>query len=348
MKYKIVILIISAVVALLIHFPELISLSDMHDPASPFAQMGAMDVANEVGYLFVCLLFLFWVNTLIFRFNDPSRKIGWKQLALSFAMTWVINSLLGQTFIKLHEWFNIPAIDAMLHHYLHPLRDFIISCLVTGGCYIIHLILKQHTILVENQQLRTENLRNQYEALKNQLNPHMFFNSLNTLNSLIRESPQKAQHYTLELSKVLRYTLQSSDPDGVTLSTEIDFVRGYIFILNSRYEENLLFEIDIDPMFNDYRLPPMAIQILIENAVKHNEISTRKPLIINITTRSKAGQDTIIVSNPIQPKINKSSGTGIGIANLSKRYQLLFHQEISIDSSKERYTVELPLIKSTR
>lgn len=134
----------------------------------------------------------------------------------------------------------------MVHHYLHPLRDFIITCIVTGSCYMIHLLRKSQQVLVENQQLRTENLVNQYEALKNQLNPHMLFNSLNTLRSLIRETPDKAQDYLQELSRVLRYTLQENESQSVTLREEMEFVSAYIFLLKMRYEDNLEFDIRID------------------------------------------------------------------------------------------------------
>ena len=92
----------------------------------------------------------------------------------------------------------------MVHHYLHPLRDFIVACLVTSSCCILHLIFKQQLVLIENEQLQAENLRNQYEVLKNQLNPHMLFNSLNTLRSLVRENQDKAQDYIQELSRVLK------------------------------------------------------------------------------------------------------------------------------------------------
>lgn len=341
MRYKIVVLLISAAVALLIHFPELMSLVDRSDSMSPFVNMSFADIANEVGYLFLSLLLLFWLNTVIFKFNNPSVKIGWPRLLFSFFVTWGFNSILAQTFIQLHEWFNIPAIDATLHHYLHPLRDFIISCVVTGGSYIIHLVAKQHKIMLENQQLRTENLRNQYETLKNQLNPHMFFNSLNTLSSLIRESPTKAQHYTQELSKVLRYTLQPSELHGVTLSQEMEFVNGYIFLLKTRYEENLDFQIEISSAAYEKRLPPMAIQMLIENAVKHNEISRRRPLVITICT---LGDSFVTVSNPIQRKISHTQTTGIGLNNLSKRYQLLYKTDIEIVTLNDTYCVKLPIV----
>lgn len=133
--------------------------------------------------------------------------IGWKKVVASFVLTWVGSNLQGKGFVLCHQYFDIPAIDAMLHHYLHPLRDFLISCIVTGSSYLMYLSRKSRMVLLENQQLRTENLQNQYETLKNQLNPYMLFNSLITLSSLIRESPDKTQDYLQELSRVLRYTL---------------------------------------------------------------------------------------------------------------------------------------------
>ena len=227
----------------------------------------------------------------------------------------------------------------MVHHYLHPLRDFIVACLVTTCCYIIYLVRRQQQVIVENEQLHAESILNQYEALKNQLNPHMLFNSLNTLRSLVREDQERAQEYIQELSRVLRYTLQGNESQCVTLREEMDFVSAYIFLLKMRYEDNLMFDIDIDHSYENYYLPPMAIQVLIENAVKHNEISSRHPLTIRISTGNK---DEIIISNPIQPKMTASSGTGIGLANLAKRYQLLFRQEISISDNKN-FTVRIPL-----
>lgn len=342
MRYKIAVLVISVVVAFLVHFPELLSLVDISHGISPFGDIGVSEVVVEIAYLSVTLIFMFWLNTYIFKFNKANAKIGWAQLTASFLITLLLNSLLGQTFIWMHNFMNMPAIDANLHHYLHPLRDLIISFIITGGSYILYLISKQQNILVENQQLRTENIRNQYETLKNQLNPHMFFNSLNTLSSLIRESPQRAQTYTYELSRVLRYTMQTNDPKGITLAEELEFINGFIFLLKCRYEDNLEFEINIDEQLKSYLLPPMALQVLVENAVKHNEISGRRPLKVTISTQA----DRIVVSNPIQPKITPNRGSGIGLHNLSKRYQLLFHRDIEITNTNAIYSVSIPLISS--
>ena len=307
-KYLLSTVIISMAVAVLIHFPESVSLFDGFESHTLFPGMKFADVANEIIFTFLSLLALFAVNTRLFHFNQTSMKITWQKIVLSFVLTWILSNLLGQCFVYLHKTFDIPAIDAMVHHYLHPLRDFIMSCLVTSSCYIIYLIRRQQQVIIENEQLQAENIRNQFEVLKNQLNPHMLFNSLNTLRSLVRENQDRA---------------------------------AYIFLLKMRFEDNLQFEIDIECNLEDYFLPPMSIQMLIENAVKHNEISNRRPLTITIVTDPEG---SLSVSNPIQPKLTAATGTGIGLANLDKRYHLLFRQEIQI-TEDSNFTVRIPLIR---
>ena len=168
-----------------------------------------------------------------------------------------------------------------------------------------------------------------------------FSNSLNTLRSLVRENQDKAQDYIQELSRVLRYTLQDNESQSVTLREELEFASAYIFLLKMRYENNLQFDIQTDKALEEYRVPPMSIQMLIENAVKHNEISNRKPLTIHITTNKK--EEKLSVSNAIQPKWTATPGTGIGLVNLAKRYRLLFKQDIQITEDEE-FTVCIPLI----
>lgn len=340
-RYTLFILIVSISVATLIHFPELVSLFDVFESQTLFPGMRPADVVSEVFFTFISLVILFEVNTLLFHFNQPAVKITWQKMILSLILTWILSSLLGKCFVFFHHTFDIPAIDAMVHLYLHPLRDFIITCTVSGSCYISYLIRRQQEVVIENQQLQAENILNQYEALKNQLNPHMLFNSLNTLRSLVREDQDKAQEYIQELSRVLRYTLQGNDSKSVFLKDEIEFVSAYIFLLKMRFEDNLSFDICIDNKYANYYLPPMAVQMLIENAVKHNEISDRHPLNIRIYTEG----EELIVTNPVQPKLTATIGTGIGLANLAKRYHLLYKREIQI-SENEQFTIRIPLISS--
>lgn len=341
---------VAIMVALLTHSPEMIDLSnfsgggalsyEIMEKKRLFPGIAWIDVSNEIFFTYLSLLFLFYLNNKLFRFTDDKTAVGWKRLAGSFALTWTINSLLGKGFVFLHQTADIPAIDAMLHHYLHPLRDFLVSCVVTGCCYLTHLNRKSQRVTIENQQLRTENIVNQYEALKSQLNPHMLFNSLNTLYALIRESPDKARSYLSELSKVLRYTLQDNEAHAVALRDEMAFVQSFIYLLKMRYEENLRFDIRVAPEALGHKLPPMAIQMLLENAVKHNEISDRHPLTIHIT----ADERQVTVRNHRQPKRNSDAGTGIGLSNLAKRYRLLFRKEIEIREENDCFTIILPLI----
>jgi len=341
-KYRLSLILISVAVSFLIHIPELISLLGDLENHDVFPGIQTMEVANEIFFSFLSLLFLFWLNTIAFGFDKNSAKIkGWK-IALSFVMCWIISTVLSNVFYRLHLVFDIIAVQATIHHYLHPIRDFIISCVVTGSCYIIYITHKQQKIILENQQLKLENILGQYETLKSQLNPHMLFNSLNTLRSLIREEPIKAQNYTQELSNVLRYMLQENDSQKTTLKEELEFVEGYIYLLVMRYENNLIFEIEIDKKFNHYLLPPMSLQVLVENAVKHNEISNRHPLKVSIKTD---GNGMLYVCNPIQPKLTSSTGTGIGLDNLVKRYRLLFNEKVIVNNEDNIFCVIISLIK---
>lgn len=340
-RYRLSLVILSVAVSLLIHIPEVINLLGYFESHNVFPGIQVLEVVNEIFFSFLALLFLFWLNTVVFRFNKPTAKIGWQKLVLSFLLCWLASTVLSNLFYHLHKTFDILAVQSTAHHYLHPIRDFIISCVVTGSCYIIYINRRQQKILMENQQLKLENILSQYETLKSQLNPHMLFNSLNTLRSLIREEPAKAQNFTQELSNVLRYMLQENDSQKTTLAEELEFIEGFTFLLEMRYEDNLTFEIETDKRFNSYLLPPMSLQVLIENAVKHNEISSRHPLKVNIKTTD---DNMLHVCNRIQPKLTSSTGTGIGLDNLVKRYHLLFDKEITIDKTGNIFCVSIPLI----
>lgn len=346
-KYIYLTVIISLTVGFLIHFPELVSLTDSREQQTLFPDMSSIDVLFEAGYTFLTLLILFALNTALFGFNSPVVRMPWWKVGLSFVLTWILSKMFGEAFVFLHRHFDIPAIDAMVHHYLHPIRDFMLSLIVTGSCYISHLIRQHQEILLQNGELMAENARNQYQALKNQLNPHMLFNSLNTLQSLVRENPEKAQDYIRELSRVLRYTLQENETNIVTLREEMDSVEAYIFLMKMRYEDNLHFQLDVSPCWMDYCLPPLSIQTLVENAIKHNEISNRKPLTIGIGVARHPDSDgiSLYVENNLQPRRTTAAGTGVGLANLSKRYALLLDKEIKITEAAGKFRVSIPLVK---
>lgn len=331
---------IAILVAFLMHLPELIALSDPVSGSRLFPDVHWINVSYEILFTYFSILLLFFLNIRMMMPDNPVKELGWKRVAVTFVVTLVVCNLLGKGFVYIHQHFEVPAITAMLHHYLHPLRDILIACIVTGTCYLDYQNQRSRRMLLENEQLRSENLVNQYESLKSQLNPHMLFNSLNTLYSLIRESPDKAQNYLQELSRVMRYTLHDNLSHTVALNEEMNFVHSYLYLLQMRYEDNLHFDIDIPQELLQRQVPPMAVQMLVENAVKHNEISNRNPLTIRIHAEGNG----LCVSNRIQPKLTDSSSTCIGLANLSKRYRLLFGRDITIEENEKLFKVTLPLI----
>ncbi len=196
---------------------------------------------------------------------------------------------------------------------------------------------RKNEILLENEHLKSENLLVQLSSLKNQLNPHFLFNSLNTLSWLINEDKEKSQRYLQKLSQVLRYSLSMQEQSLVPLKEELTLVDSYIFLLQIRFGNNLQIIKNIEEVH--FKIPPLSLQLLIENAIKHNVISTASPLSIWIELRD----NVLIVRNTHKPKPN-SEGTGIGLVNLNERFKILASQEVDIEQNEKEFKVVLPLI----
>ena len=219
------------------------------------------------------------------------------------------------------------------------LGDCSLMAIAIMAVFLVRLKYLEKVADVENETLRAENLASRYEALENQMDPHFLFNSLNTLKSLIDVDVDKAGDFVHQLSTVLRYTLKNEEV--VTLAQELDCVRPYCQMMKIRYGDNLLFDHHIDhEKYDSYYVLPLSIQGLVENAIKHNVISTKQPLTINIMTDD---DNHLIVSNKIQPKIGKEEGTGIGLANLAERYRIKWDENVEIFDDGTIFRVTLPL-----
>jgi hypothetical protein len=217
----------------------------------------------------------------------------------------------------------------------------LVLALLYGRTY--QLIHQREGIMLENEQLKSENLRARYNTLVNQINPHFLFNSLNSLSALVREGKSDdAVTYIDRLSDTFRYTIRYEPNGTATLGEELEFVDAYKYLLEVRYAGKLFIDIDIDPEKSGWKLPTFSIQPLVENAVKHNSITRARPLRISIRTEG----DRLVVSNPINPKIEAEKGTGIGLANLAHRWQLLTGQNIEITDDGKTFAVALPFIKN--
>jgi sensor histidine kinase YesM len=224
---------------------------------------------------------------------------------------------------------------------------------VIGGIYesMRYFNLWKKTSL-EKEQLEKQNLESQLAGLKSQVNPHFLFNSLNTLVHLIPENPDSAVKFVQKLSKVYRYILEMRDASTTPLSTELEFLNAYVFLLKERFGDNLHVDID-DAICKDTLLTtengvcekhvvPLSLQILFENAIKHNIISTQRPLTISVSIENK---ERLIVKNNLQRKNQVQEGTGVGLENIRNRYQLVSQKDVDIIVTKESFIVSLPLLK---
>lgn len=205
---------------------------------------------------------------------------------------------------------------------------------------LLEVLINNQQVAIENERLRNENLQNQFNALKSQLDPHFLFNSLNTVMELIEEDKNLAKGFVARLSEVFRYMLNHSDKRLISLRDEIKFTRDYVYLLQLRHSQ-LSLNIELAEDHFAWQVPPLAVQLLIENAVKHNEISKTRPLEINIRQLG----DLLEISNPINEKRTPADGAGMGLKNLVERYRIIAGKEVLIDRQDQVFKVVIPLIK---
>jgi two-component system LytT family sensor kinase len=196
--------------------------------------------------------------------------------------------------------------------------------------------------LVEKEQVERAHLASQLEGLRNQVNPHFLFNSLNTLIYLIPEEPAKAVRFVQQLSKVYRYVLESRDAKVISLGDELEFLKSYIFLLKERFGENLDVAIQPPDPSPKGAIVPLSLQLLFENAIKHNVISTEKPLRIEVF----AENGHLVIRNNLQRKNQVMDSTGVGLDNIRTRYRLLTDRNVEVIASPKYFTVLLPLLET--
>ena len=191
---------------------------------------------------------------------------------------------------------------------------------------------------VQQEKLKREHLAMQYETLKSQVNPHFLFNNLNSLTSLISSNPDKAIDFVKKLSEVYRYVLDQKNNELVSLELELKFLESYVFLQKIRFESNL--DVQITVQAGNFKVIPLSIQMLVENAIKHNEISDKNPLIIRIFS---AEDGYLTIENKLQKKVG-SEGSGSGIENIKERYQFFTDKKVMINESGGDFVVRIPLL----
>jgi len=238
--------------------------------------------------------------------------------------------------IEQKAWTEFIANEKVFYYYF----SLLISIFVVLIFYVIYFYkaITKKAITEHKTIAKTEIAK--YESLKNQLDPHFLFNSLNVLTSLIEENPKQAERFTTKLSKVYRYVLEQKEKTLVPLQEELDFAKVYMELLKMRFENAIQFEIPDNLANPNYKIVPLSLQLLLENMIKHNALSEENPL--QVTIRINDGE--LLVCNNTNPKQILKKGTGIGLQNIKERYALITDKQVQITKTKENFIVRLPLL----
>tara|TARA_B100000787_G_scaffold159269_1_gene137257 strand:- start:2946 stop:4283 length:1338 start_codon:yes stop_codon:yes gene_type:complete len=219
----------------------------------------------------------------------------------------------------------------------------IISAVVVSIFYAFYYYKYKQESKVQEQKIIAGTASAQFDALKNQLDPHFLFNSLNVLTSLIEENPEAATKFTTALSKVYRYVLEQKNKDVVTVAEELKFAQLYMSLIAMRFEDSIVFSMPTKLSNPDAKVVPLALQLLLENAVKHNQVTPKNKLYITIEERN----GNLVVKNNVQPKQIIKDSSGVGLQNITQRYKLLTQKPVLISKTAQEFSIAIPMLSKT-
>jgi len=331
-------------------------------------------------YLFILLLAAYSYLNILFTSGDQLLEISlakWQfftLIVLVVVLVWEINRWLW-TPINQSVAFKSSSLTPLVPYFLLSLVNVLFSSLVVvygatlwqGGGFVENMSLLKlalafafrinlflHTInaivyfngklkdsRLEAERLKTISAESQFEALRNQINPHFLFNSFNVLTELVRKDADVATDFIQQLSRVYRYLLYNQESETVHLKAEMEFVEAFIFLLKIRFAESIFIRTDLSgEQMESYAIPPAALQIPVENAIKHNIVSRKKPLTIEIFI----DDNYLVVRNNLQRRQTYIESGGLGLQNIQQRFAYLTQQKVQIEESETHFTVKLPLV----
>lgn len=305
-----------------------------------------LQLLKVFGYYIMYSAPLTFVNSFFFDYlND---KVVWNRykkyrLAIGFLGS-VIITLITVFLVRL---FHRVILDGVTYNeflatetsdfYYTSLIITIVASLFFHAFYFYQELQKNK---IKEQKVIAGTASAKFDALKNQLDPHFLFNSLNVLTSLIDENPESAQKFTTALSKVYRYVLEQKNKDLVTVDEELEFAKTYMSLLKMRFEDSIIFEIPEQASNPESKVVPLSLQLLLENAVKHNMVTSSKPLHIKIYETN----NLLVVENNLQPKQIVKKSSGVGLDNIKQRYELLTDRKVNINQQAESFAVAIPML----
>lgn len=269
--------------------------------------------------------------------NEPKKRaiLGFLGALIVSLLSLFLLRLFILTVIKQKNWQAISGESVRFYIF-----SLFISFVVILIFYVIHFYRALAKKSITEQQSIAQGERAKYESLKSQLDPHFLFNSLNVLTALIEENPEKAEVFTTKLSKVYRYVLEQKEKNLVPLQEELQFAKTFMELMYMRFEGAIHFELPDKLMGINGNIVPLSLQLVLENAIKHNQISKEKPLHISLKLQDKS----LLISNNNNPKKILQKGTGIGLKNIVQRYALLTDRAVDINTSEKHFSVRLPIL----
>lgn len=273
-------------------------------------------------------------------YNEVKKRIIY-QAAVMLLYTVVVNTVFGSFFEKTFhdETIALTLGDKLIHSNSAAIFCSIMIIAIYESIFFSGQL--RHSV-EEKENLKRESLNAQLDALRTQVNPHFLFNNLNTLVSLIPENPTHATDFVQQLSKLYRHILEVKDEQSILLREELGVLKAYAFLLQTRFGNNLEVNIDVPEEKMNQKIVPLSLQLLMENAIKHNIVSADKPLQINIFSEN----GSLVVDNNLQIKKQVFESTGIGLNNIRNRYKLICNQPVKVTETATNFRVSIPLINN--
>jgi sensor histidine kinase YesM len=293
-------------------------------------------VNSSITFLFS--LFVWYYNLITF----PAYSS--RDVAAGFSVARMIKSLvmglIVMFILALIQQYLLSHLDFGPVMLMVEMRGILINLMFYLFLHLLYQGYQNQQVGIELERTKADNLSAQYELLKQQVNPHFLFNSLNTLKYMVESEDPHAVKFILKLSDFYRFTLESRKQDLIRLADELDILNAYMFLLKARFEEGIDLSVNIKEEHHKTLVPPFTLQLLVENCIKHNVVSLEHPLHISLYSENNC----IVVENKLQLKRTPESSTGMGLENINQRYMHLLNKKIEIQASETSFKVKLPII----
>jgi hypothetical protein len=281
---------------------------------------------------------MIWARRRYPQFAIVRKRLLIQSLAI-LIFTLLSNNILGKLLHGICGWGKEGDPEHIFNSNAAALFCTLAGVAVYESIYFLNELRKS---VEEKEMLKRESLNAQLNALRTQVNPHFLFNNLNTLSSVIADDPKQAVEFVQKLSKVYRHMLEVKDEQSILLKEELDVLKAYAFLLQTRFGNNLDVSINVPDEKLNRKIVPLSLQILMENAIKHNIVSSDKPLKIEVFTLD----GKLVISNNLQKKNQVHESTGIGLDNIRNRYKLLGNGQVEVTENRSSFTVTIPLIEN--